>query len=103
MRLNTAQNEVLAAPTPMNEAPQTAATNTYAATSNLPPIEGTKKLTKHHIHGHFILFEGERAECKYCSQTYVARSKTYGITNLKLIWKFGVKNILIELRKIRLK
>ena len=46
-------NEVLVAPTPTNEAPQMAATDTSAATSNLPPIEaeGIKNLTKHHMYG----------------------------------------------------
>ena len=49
-------NEVLVAPTPTNEAPQTAAIDTYAATSNLPPIEGIKKPNQtSYVWGHFIL------------------------------------------------
>ena len=79
-------NEVLVAPTPTNEAPQMAATDTSAATSNLPPIEaeGIKKPNQtSYVWGHFILLEGERVECKYCDKTYAAVSKTYGTTNLR--------------------
>ena len=69
-------NEVPVAPTPTNEAPQTATTDTYVATSNLPPIKGIKKPNQtSYVWGHFILLEGERAECKYCGKTYAARSK----------------------------
>ena len=46
-------NEVLVAPTPTNEAPQMAATDTSAAASNLPPIKQKvqKNLTTHHMYG----------------------------------------------------
>ena len=77
-------NEVPMAPTPTNEAPQMAATDTSAAASSLPPIEaeGIKKPNQtSYVWGHFILLEGERAECKYCDKTYATGSKTYGTTN----------------------
>ena len=60
------------------------AIGTCAVISNLPPIEGTKKPNQTScVWGHFILLEGERAECKYYGQTYAARSKTCGTTNLR--------------------
>ena len=71
-------NEVPVAPTPTNEAPQMATTDTSVAASNLPPIEaeGIKKPNQtSYVWGHFILLEGKRAECKYCGKTYAARSK----------------------------
>ena len=77
-------NEVPVAPIPTNEALQTAATDTSAIASNLPPIKDIKKPNQtSYIWGHFILLEGERAECKYCGKTYAAGSKTYGTTNLR--------------------
>ena len=77
-------NEVPVAPIPTNEALQTAATDTSAIASNLPPIKDIKKPNQtSYILGRFILLEGERAECKYCGKTYAAGSKTYGTTNLR--------------------
>ncbi|XP_023892399.1 zinc finger BED domain-containing protein DAYSLEEPER-like [Quercus suber] len=79
-------NEVPVAPTPTNEAPQMEATDISAATSNLPPIEaeGIKKPNQtSYVWGHFILLEGERAECKYYGKTYAAGSKTYSTINLR--------------------
>ena len=79
-------NEVPVASTPANKAPQMATTDTSAAVSNLPPIEaeGIKKPNQmSYVWDHFILLEGERAECKYCGKTYTAGSKTYGTTNLR--------------------
>ena len=77
-------NKVPMAPIPTNEALQTAATDTSAIASNLPPIKDIKKPNQtSYVWGHFILLEGERAECKYCGKTYAAGSKTYGTTNLR--------------------
>ena len=86
-------NEVPMAPTPIDEAPQTATTYTCATTSNL---RIKKPNQTSYIWGHFILLEGERVECKYCGKTYATGSKTYGTASLRTHLEVQCKKYLIR-------